>query len=76
MHIFRITLKERNDKNGFVYADLPVDAHVSLVNFAQAIKAQGGVCNENLAIPYENILMVHRVVQGGSGIDAPVMGSA
>jgi hypothetical protein len=77
MHVFRIILKERNKDGAQTFVDLAATPETSLVTFGQAIKAQGGVCNEMVAVPYENILFVIRMnVPGPEGINAPVMGSA
>lgn len=77
MHVFRVTLKEKNAQGGFVHVDLNATPETSLTAFGQAIKAQGGVCNEYVAVPYENILFVLRMdVPDPEGINAPAMGSA
>ncbi|MEY2875363.1 MAG: hypothetical protein RLZZ373_2734 [Pseudomonadota bacterium] len=76
MHVFRVTLKGRDEKGAFSYVDLPTSPETSLVVFSQAVKAGGGVCNEAVAIPYENILYVARMdVTEPTGIYSPARGS-
>ena len=77
MHVFRVVLKNKNDAGGQTHVDLNSTPETSLVSFAQAIKAQGGVCNEFVAVPYDNILFVLRLdVPDPTGINAPAQGSA
>ena len=46
------------------------------MQFARAIKIEQGVCNEAVAIPYENILYAFRTNVEDTGINAPAAGSA
>ena len=76
MHVFRVVLKDKNKDGGSTYVDLPTSPEVSLVQFARAIKIEQGVCNEAVAIPYENILYAFRTNVEDTGINAPAAGSA
>ena len=78
MHVFRIILKDKNPQGGNNCYDLPCPPETSLVQFALSTKAQSGVVNEAVAIPFENILLVFRaeVDDVEAGIHAPAMGSA
>ena len=76
MHVFRVVLKDKNKDGGQQSVDLAASPEHSLTAFAQAIKAQGGVANEAVVIPYENILFVLRMDLPDTGINAPAAGSA
>ena len=77
MHVFRIVLKDKTKEGDNGFLDLIATPETSLVNFSQSVKASGGVCNEGLAVPYENILFVQRLdIPDPEGINAPAMGRA